>query len=48
MKLAQKATAQTAGNNFMICIAFFYANFPSDATAFPVGKNNFCHIPGSG
>jgi hypothetical protein len=48
MKLAQKATAQTAGNNFMICIALFYANFPSDATAFPVVKNNFRHTSGSG
>jgi hypothetical protein len=48
MKLAQMPTAQTVGNNFMICISFFYANLPSDATAFPVVENNFCHIRGRG
>jgi hypothetical protein len=48
MKLAQKAAAQTAGNNFMICISFFYANLSPDATAFPRTENNFCHTPGSG
>jgi hypothetical protein len=48
MKLAQKTTAQAAGNNFMICMAFFYANLPPDATAFPPAENNLRHIPGSG
>jgi hypothetical protein len=48
MKLAQMTTAQTVGNNFMICISLFYVNFSSDATAFPVVKNNFCHIHGRG
>jgi hypothetical protein len=48
MKHAQKAAAQTAGNNFMICISFFYANLPSDATAFPSAGNNLRHLPGSG
>jgi hypothetical protein len=48
MKLAQKATAQTAENNLKICILLFYANFPPDATAFPVVENNFCHAPGMG
>jgi hypothetical protein len=31
-----------------ICITFFYAYFPPDATAFPVVENNFCHAPGMG
>jgi hypothetical protein len=48
MKLVQKATAQTAGNNFMICISFFYANLPPDATAFPPVENSFRHVLGSG
>jgi hypothetical protein len=48
MKLAQKTAAQTVGNNLGICMTFFYAYFPSDATAFPVVENNFCHTSGSG
>jgi hypothetical protein len=48
MKLAQMTTAQAVGNNFMICISFFYAYLSPDATAFPVVKNNFRHTPGSG
>jgi hypothetical protein len=48
MKLAQKTAAQTVGNNLGICMTFFYAYFPPDATAFPVVKNNFRHTSGSG
>jgi hypothetical protein len=48
MKLAQITATQTAGNNLGICMTLFYAYFPLDATAFPVGENNFCHAPGRG
>jgi hypothetical protein len=48
MKPVKRTTAQTVGNNFMTCISLFYVNFPSDATAFPVVKNNFRHTSGSG
>jgi hypothetical protein len=48
MKLAKKAIAQTVGSNLKICMMFFYAKFPPDATAFPSVENNFCHAPGMG
>ena len=48
IKLAQMTTTQAVGNNLKICISLFYVNFPSDATAFPVVKNNFRHTSGNG
>ena len=48
MKLARKTIAQTVGSSLKICMMFFYAKFPPDATAFPVVENNFCHAPGMG
>jgi hypothetical protein len=48
MKLAQMTATQTAGNNLGICMMFFYAYFPPDATAFPVAATNFFQAPGMG
>jgi len=47
-KPAPIAMAQRGVNNFMICILFFYANSPWDATAFPPGESNFCQACGRG